>query len=115
AAGHKLIFTGVGKNVPICQKLTGTFNSTGVPTAFLDPNQALHGDLGFCRDGDFAILISNSGETQDLLRILPFLKRLGVATAAMTARADSSLARDCDLLLPFHYDREACPLNLAPT
>jgi len=112
---RKLIFTGVGKNVPICTKLTGTFNSTGVPTAFLDPNQALHGDLGLCAEGDLCFLISNSGETEDLLRILPFLARLKVQTVAITADPASSLAGSCDHQLSYQYDRESCPHNLAPT
>jgi arabinose-5-phosphate isomerase len=114
-AGRKLVFTGVGKNVPICMKLAGTFNSTGVPTAFLDPNQALHGDLGLCQGGDLCLLISNSGETEDLLRLLPSLKRLEVQTVAITALADSSLSKFSDHLLLYHYEQEACPLNLAPT
>lgn len=114
-AGRKLVFTGVGKNVPICMKLAGTFNSTGVPTAFLDPNQALHGDLGLCQSGDLCLLISNSGETEDLLRLLPSLKRLEVQTVAITAVADSALSRFTDHLLLYHYAQEACPLNLAPT
>lgn len=113
--GNKLIFAGVGKNVPICMKLTGTFNSTGVPTTFLDPNQALHGDLGFCKAGDLAILISNSGETEDLIRIIPHLRRLGIRIIAMTARLDSTLTRFADHCLPYQYEREACPLELAPT
>lgn len=115
ANGGKLIFTGVGKNVPICQKLTGTFNSTGVPATFLDPNQALHGDLGLCAAGDVAILISNSGETEDLIRIIPHLRRLGTQLVALTARNESTLGRNVDLILRYHYEREACPLNLAPT
>ncbi len=114
-SGHKLVFTGVGKNVPICLKLAGTFNSTGVPAAFLDPNQALHGDLGLCQTGDLCLLVSNSGETEDLLRLLPSLKRLGLTTLALTAQADSSLTRFCDHTLLYHYEQEACPLNLAPT
>lgn len=113
--GNKLVLTGVGKNVPICMKLAGTFNSTGVPAAFLDPNQALHGDLGICVKGDLCLLVSNSGETEDLLRLLPSLKRLGLVTVALTALPDSSLARFCDHVLLYHYDQEACPLNLAPT
>ncbi|NDV61335.1 KpsF/GutQ family sugar-phosphate isomerase [Puniceicoccales bacterium CK1056] len=113
--GKKLVFTGVGKNVPICLKLAGTFNSTGVPTTFLDPNQALHGDLGLCQKGDLCVLFSNSGETEDLLRLLPSLKRLGLTTIAVTAIADSSLSKFSDHLLLYHYDQEACPLNLAPT
>lgn len=113
--GNKLVFTGVGKNVPICLKLAGTFNSTGVPTTFLDPNQALHGDLGLCQKGDLCVLFSNSGETEDLLRLLPSLKRLGLQTIAVTAVADSSLSKFSDHLLLYHYEQEACPLNLAPT
>ena len=113
--GKKLVLTGVGKNVPICLKLAGTFNSTGVPTNFLDPNQALHGDLGFCQAGDLCLLFSNSGETEDLLRLIPSLKRLGLATVAVTAMPDCSLARYCDQVLLYHYEKEACPLNLAPT
>jgi arabinose-5-phosphate isomerase len=114
-ADNKLVFTGVGKNVPICMKLAGTFNSTGVPAAFLDPNQALHGDLGLCRKGDLCLLVSNSGETEDLIRLLPSLKRLGLVTLAITAAADSALTRFCDHVLLYHYGQEACPLNLAPT
>jgi arabinose-5-phosphate isomerase len=113
--GGKLVLTGVGKNVPICLKLAGTFNSTGVTAAFLDPNQALHGDLGLCAEGDLCILISNSGETEDLLRLIPSLRRLGLETLAITAVTTSSLANYCDHLLPYSYEIEACPLNLAPT
>ncbi|MDX2108655.1 MAG: KpsF/GutQ family sugar-phosphate isomerase [Verrucomicrobiota bacterium] len=112
---HKLIFTGVGKNVPVCQKLVGTFNSTGVPTTFLDPNQALHGDLGLCVEGDVAFLISNSGETEELLRVIALVKRLGVTTVAITQMRESTLARNSDHVLLYHAEREACPLGLAPT
>lgn len=112
---RKLILTGVGKNVPVCLKLAGTFNSTGVPAAFLDPNQALHGDLGLCLEDDLCLLFSNSGETEDLLRLLPSLHRLGIRTVAVTSQDQSSLARTCHHVLPYHYDCEACPLNLAPT
>jgi len=113
--GRKLVLTGVGKNVPICLKLTGTLNSTGVPTTFLDPNQALHGDLGLCQAGDLCLLFSNSGETEDLIRLIPSLKRLGLTTVAVTAVPGCSLARFSDHLLLYHYEKEACPLNLAPT
>lgn len=113
--GGKLILTGVGKNVPICLKLAGTFNSTGVTAAFLDPNQALHGDLGLCAEGDLCLLISNSGETEDLLRLIPSLRRLGIITLAITAVEHSALAQYCDHLLLYAYESEACPLNLAPT
>src|SRR6185369_825199 len=75
AAGRKLIFTGVGKSAHIAQKLTGTFNSTGVSSCFLDATQALHGDLGLCGDGDLSLLLSNSGQTEEIIRLVPILKR----------------------------------------
>lgn len=114
-AGGKLILTGVGKNTPIAQKLVSTFNSTGVPACFLDPNQALHGDLGLCRDIDLCFLFSNSGETEDLLRLIPLLRRLGLKTVAVTRHGPSTLAENCDYTLAYHAEREACPHNLAPT
>lgn len=115
ARGNKLILTGVGKNAPICQKISSTFGSTGVSSIFLDPIQALHGDLGFCSPGDLAFLLSNSGETEELLRLLPHLKRLGLKTVAMTSVADSEIASLCDYLALYLIDQEACPLQLAPT
>src|SRR6185437_6941070 len=73
AAGNKLIFTGVGKSAHIAQKLTGTFNSTGASSCFLDATQALHGDLGLCNDGDLALMLSNTGQTEEILRLVPLL------------------------------------------
>src|ERR1035437_3294544 len=96
AAGRKLIFSGVGKSAHIAQKLTGTFNSTGVASCFLDATQALHGDLGLCAEGDLALILSNSGQTEEVLRLLPLLKRLGVGIVAFTSRADSDLAKNAD-------------------
>lgn len=115
AAGQKLIFTGVGKNAHIAQKLAGTFNSTGAPSCFLDATQALHGDLGLCTEGDFAFLLSNSGQTEEILRLLPVLKRLHVRLVAFTGNADSDLAKNTDHRLLYRVRREACPLSLAPT
>ncbi len=115
AAGGKLICSGVGKSAHIAQKLVGTFNSTGLPTCFLDATQALHGDLGLCASGDIAILFSNSGQSEEVLRLLPPLKRLGVITIACTSHPASDLAKETDLLLSYVVPREACPLNLAPT
>ncbi len=115
AGGHKLIFTGVGKSAHIAQKLTGTFNSTGATSCFLDATQALHGDLGLCAEGDLAILLSNSGQTQEILRLLPILKRLGVQLVALTGHRDSDLALNSDFRLVYRVRREACPLALAPT
>lgn len=113
--GGKLLFSGVGKSAHIVQKLAGTFNSTGVSSCFLDATQALHGDLGLCDEGDLAILLSNSGQTEEILRLLPVLKRLNVRTIALTRAADSDLARLADLRLIYSVPREACPLKLAPT
>ncbi len=115
ASGNKLIFTGVGKSAHIAQKLTGTFNSTGVSSCFLDATQALHGDLGLCADGDLAILLSNSGQTEEILRLVPILKRQGLKLIALTKHADSDLAKNADLRLIYRARREACPLLLAPT
>lgn len=115
ARGGKLIFSGVGKSAHIAQKLTGTFNSTGVSSCFLDATQALHGDLGLCDEGDLAILLSNSGQTEEILRLVPVLKRFGVRIVACTSQGDSDLARLAELRLVYRVPREACPLKLAPT
>ena len=115
AAGGKLIFSGIGKSAHIAQKLTGTFNSTGVSSCFLDATQALHGDLGLCAEGDLAILLSNSGQSEEIVRLVPVLKRFGVRVVALTAFADSDLARHADHKLVYCVPREACPLELAPT
>ncbi len=115
AKGRKLIFSGVGKSAHIVQKLTGTFNSTGISSCFLDATQALHGDLGLCEEGDVALLLSNSGQTSEILRLLPILKRFGLPVVAFTGNAASDLAKGADLRLIYQAPREACPLSLAPT
>jgi arabinose-5-phosphate isomerase len=114
-AGGKLVFSGVGKSAHIAQKLVGTFNSTGVSSCFLDATQALHGDLGLCEEGDLAILLSNSGQTQEILRLIPLLKRFGLPVIALTSNPDSELAKDADHKLLYIVPKEACPLSLAPT
>ena len=111
----KIIFSGVGKNAAICQKLMGTFNSTGVPACFLDPNQALHGDIGVLTEGDLVFLLSNSGETEELLKLLPTIKRLGANVVGITADPRSQLAQEANRTLVYQVPEEACPLNLAPT
>ncbi len=111
----KLIFSGVGKSAHIAQKLVGTFNSTGVRSCFLDATQALHGDLGLCAEGDVALLFSNSGQSEEILRLLPLLSRFGVKTIACTSEPASDLAKNADLRLLYRVPREACPLALAPT
>ncbi len=115
AAGRKLVFSGVGKNAPIAQKLAGTFNSIGAPSCFLDATQALHGDLGLVAAGDLAILLSNSGATPEILRLLPLLEKFGLRTVALTGDVGSELARGADYRLIYRAPREACPLALAPT
>ncbi|HUL52145.1 MAG TPA: KpsF/GutQ family sugar-phosphate isomerase [Opitutaceae bacterium] len=114
-AGRKLIFSGVGKSAHIAQKLAGTFNSTGVTSCFLDATQALHGDLGLCAPGDLAVLLSNSGQSAEMLRLLAILKRFELTIVALTSNPDSEIARDADLRLLYRVPREACPLRLAPT
>lgn len=114
-AGGKLIFTGVGKNAPIAQKIAATFNSTGVSSCFLDATQALHGDLGLVDEGDLAFLLSNSGQSEEILRLVPILKRFGVRLVAFTGNPASDLARSTELALLYRVPREACPLKLAPT
>ncbi len=115
AGGGKLIFSGVGKSAHISQKVAATFNSTGIASCFLDATQALHGDLGLCAEGDLAFLLSNSGQSDEILRLVPMLKRFGLKVVAYTGHADSDLARAADHLLLYRVPREACPLELAPT
>lgn len=115
SAGNKLVFSGVGKNEPICEKIKATFNSTGVTAVYLDPLKAVHGDLGLCADGDLAFLFSNSGEAEELLALHSFLKRLGITTVAFTSEGESQLAKKADHQIVYKYDEEACPLSLAPT
>jgi len=115
AAGGKLVFSGVGKSAHIAGKIAATFNSTGVSSCFLDPTQALHGDLGLCYEGDLAILLSNSGQSEEILRLMPMLKRFGLRIVAFTGNPKSDLARRADHRLIYRVRREACPLKLAPT
>ncbi|MBI5689636.1 MAG: KpsF/GutQ family sugar-phosphate isomerase [Verrucomicrobia bacterium] len=115
AQGRKLIFTGVGKSAHIAGKIAATFNSTGVSSCFLDATQALHGDLGLVEEGDLAFLLSNSGQSDEILRLLPMLRRFGVGIVAFTGTPDSDLARAADHRLIYRVPREACPLRLAPT
>jgi arabinose-5-phosphate isomerase len=114
-AGNKLIFVGVGKSAHIAGKIAATFNSTGVSSCFLDPTQALHGDLGLCDEGDLAFLLSNSGQSDEILRLMPLLKRFGLKIVAFTGNPRSDLAEKADHRLFYRVKREACPLKLAPT
>jgi arabinose-5-phosphate isomerase len=112
---HKIIVTGIGKSGNIGQKISATFASTGAPSVMLHPADALHGDLGIIHDGDVVIAISYSGESEELINILPALKRFDVKIIAITGDPKSTVARYCDLHLDARVDKEACPMNLAPT
>jgi arabinose-5-phosphate isomerase len=114
-AGAKLILSGVGKSAHVAQKIAATFNSTGVSSCYLDSTQALHGDLGLCSEGDLAVLLSNRGQSEEILRLLPVLRRFGLKTVAFTGNPESDLARSADYRLLYRVPREACPLKLAPT
>ena len=111
----KLVITGVGKSGIVASKIAATFSSIGLMALFLNPLDALHGDLGVVAPEDVCLLLSNSGETSELLAILPHLTRRGTARIALVGRADSSLAHGSDVVLEASVDREVCPLNLAPT
>ena len=114
AEGH-VVVCGMGKSGLFGRKISSTFASTGTPSIFLHPAEAIHGDLGKVRPGEVVIMISNSGETEEILRLLPALKRLDARIIAMTGDIQSSLAQYADTVLDIAVDREACPLNLAPT
>ncbi|MGI8819738.1 MAG: KpsF/GutQ family sugar-phosphate isomerase [Chthoniobacterales bacterium] len=111
----KVVVLGVGKSGHIGEKIAATLTSTGSPAVALDSLNALHGDLGMVADGDVVLALSASGETEELLRILPALSRFQVRIIAMCGNANSTLAQNCEVLLDVNIEQEACPLNLAPT
>lgn len=115
AARRKLVICGVGKSGNIGRKLAASLNSTGATAVNLNVGDALHGDLGVIDEGDLAIILSYSGETREIIDLLPHLKRLGAPIVAITGVLDSSLARHADVVLDCGVRQEACPLNLAPT
>jgi arabinose-5-phosphate isomerase len=111
----RVVTMGVGKSGIICRKITATLASTGTPSFFMHPTEAIHGDLGMLVRGDVVLAISNSGETEELVRILPSVKRIGAEIVAITGNVNSTLARTADHHLNASISREACPLGLAPT
>ncbi|MCB5225263.1 KpsF/GutQ family sugar-phosphate isomerase [Alishewanella sp. 16-MA] len=111
----KVIVSGIGKSGHIANKIAATLASTGSPAFFVHPGEASHGDLGMLSKDDIVIAISNSGETAELLTIVPIIKRMGIPLIAMTGKADSTLARLADIHLCVAVPQEACPLGLAPT
>jgi arabinose-5-phosphate isomerase len=115
ACPGRVIVTGMGKSGLICQKVAATLASTGTPAIFLHPAEGVHGDLGILMKGDLVIAVSNSGETEEITRILPVIKRMGLPLIAMTGSPLTTLGRAGDVFLDISIKEEACPLQLAPT
>ncbi len=110
----RVILTGIGKSGIVCRKIAATLASTGTPAFFLHSAEAIHGDLGMITRGDLVIGVSNSGETEELVRLLEHIKRLGARLVAITGAGESTLARYADLALVYRVEEEGCPLGLAP-
>ena len=115
ANGGKIIVTGVGKSFHIGQKIAATLTSTGAPATVLHPSEAMHGDLGLLRPEDAVLALSYSGESDELVNLLPILKRAGARIVALTGDLQSTLAKHSDVVLDASVEREACPFNLVPT
>ena len=111
----KLITSGVGKSGIVARKIAATFSSLGLTSLYLNPLDALHGDLGIADKNDLALVISNSGETKEIIEILPHLKKRGIKLIGILGKKESKLNQICDVFLDSSVDRESCPLNLAPT
>ncbi|WP_006787349.1 KpsF/GutQ family sugar-phosphate isomerase [Thiorhodospira sibirica] len=115
ACRGRIVVTGMGKSGHIANKIAATLASTGTPAFFVHPGEASHGDLGMITAGDVVLALSNSGETDELLAILPLMRRLGVPLICLTGNPQSTLAREASVNLDVSVAREACPLGLAPT
>ncbi len=111
----KIIVSGVGKSGDIGKKISSTLTSTGSPSIFLNPCDALHGDLGIISKDDVILFLSNSGETTELLDMLSYAKAFGIKVFSITNRKDSTLAKNSDISITLRIEKEACPLNLAPS
>jgi arabinose-5-phosphate isomerase len=111
----RAIVTGMGKSGIICRKIAATLSSTGTPAFFLHPAEAIHGDLGVLQSDDVVIALSNSGETEELLRLLETIKRIGARLIVLTGDCGSTLAQAADVALDCRVSEEACPMNLLPT
>lgn len=111
----RVIMTGIGKSGIIARKITATLNSTGTPSLFLHPSEAVHGDLGVATANDIVVAISNSGNTKELSSLIPILKAMGMNIIALTGNPESALAKESDIFINVGVEREACPLGLAPT
>lgn len=115
SARGRVVVIGMGKSGIIGKKIVATFASTGTPSFFVHPGEAFHGDLGMIHADDVALMISNSGETEELIRLLPFMQYQGNRIIAMTGKLNSTLAKNADVVLDIAVEREACNNNLAPT
>jgi arabinose-5-phosphate isomerase len=115
ACHGKVVVCGMGKSGLIGQKIAATLASTGTPAFFLHPAEGIHGDLGMLARKDVMIALSNSGETEELLKLLPFLKRLNIPVIALTGKPQSSLGKNSEIVLDVSVQEEACPMGLAPT
>ena len=111
----RLIIMGMGKSGLISQKIASTMASTGTPSHFVSPAEATHGDLGMIKKGDVLLIVSNSGETMELMQLLPSIKRKGILIIGLIGKKNSSLAREADISLDTSVEKEACTLDLAPT
>jgi len=111
----RVVVAGMGKSGIVCQKIAATLSSTGTPAYFLHPAEALHGDIGLLVAGDVVLIVSNSGETEELVRCLELMRRVGVPIVAFTGHPESTLARHADVNVDVSVAREACALDLAPT
>ena len=115
ASAGRVVTMGVGKSGIICKKVSATLASTGTPSFFLHPTEAIHGDLGMLVRGDVVLVISNSGETEELVRLIPHIKRIGAEVVAISGNPASTIAKNADYHLSAAISQEACPLGLAPT
>lgn len=115
ARGGKILVSGVGKNQAIGQKIAATLTSTGSPAIFLHPSDAMHGDLGLIQPNDALIVLSYSGATEEVVDLLPLVRRWGIPVIALTGNPESALSRLCDYVVHIPVSREACPFNMAPT
>ena len=114
-AKGRVILAGMGKSGLIARKIAATLNSTGTPSQFLHPAEAIHGDLGMVTSDDVVVAISNSGQTTEINNILPMLKKIGAKIIGLTGGMDSPMAEACDLVIDVGVEREACPMGMAPT
>src|SRR6185295_18452436 len=111
----RVVVTGMGKSGIIAHKIAATFSSTGTPAIFLHAAEAVHGDLGVVQKDDVVVALSYSGETEELIRLLEAIRRIGARIISLTGRAESTLGQASDVTLSCHVAEEACPMNLAPT